>query len=1060
MLLIGIAAAAALAWRVPDAVPASATPCHERDVRGTAGASPAAASVSFVETAPGRYAASRSAYDACFSAASGLAYVPRHAGRHSAEASAPELSLKLLAVRRGSSDVTATVMPPDGEHSELDPAGRARLTHSRYLEEQYAARADGVEQLFVLREPPPGAGDLRFVLSVGCGGLQPAAARPDRHGGVSFLGADGTVAVRYGHIVVRDAARRSMTAEPEMSGDAQITFALPERWLREARYPVVVDPLVGNNMVLSPSSTVSNTVAAPTVAAGSNSFLVAWTDYGAGANAPLMAASIVSQSGVASAPFGISSSVAKPRPFRQQRCEAAFDGANWLVVWSDDGSWGGGIRGSIITSTGTVLGGTDFAIATTAGLVEEDPLVAFNGVDYFVAWQDVPSGSSSGQQIYFTRVTTAGMVGTVQALPALIAPQNQSLLFLSAQTPSGDTLLIYRENAETPAQTRSVRIGVDGTIRDAGGTSLFKESAADNGYGRLIGVAFVNGGWQVLSSYGQTVDSSVFLHKISTNGTVTPPQGVFAEMGLGPVGDTSDSYAPAFAGTDEWLFVRNEKISSSVYHIIGKRVSFAGEDKDPIPFQIDTATTGALRDAVAAQSGSFFLVAWADGRSSTTQPGDAANVAAAIVDTTSAGSTDTALVAAISASPTFGEKPLTVSFSSALSQGSYDSLRWDFGNGSASSEANTSYTYTSNGTYIARLMLTKGGYQVYDSVVIAVGTGTASSQAARVGVPVADSTGMSTGLSLGSLYVGLNFRNTGQDSVSLSGLMDTTALPADLTGVPCSVWIGSKTVSFTLDVNGGYKSDAGTNPVTTFALTPATGHVLFQLANGDLRDAMVGLGATNADVKSSDQMIISVPVSLTVSGFSASASCGALYTAVADNTGNANYIFQKTGTVVSGSCFATKFAAKESTKGTAKTKVHTFAITGQLILPNAAKLVPASDGSFDFAVGNYGMQVSSGLAKVSKGAVKLAVAKAAAGLSKFTLSSKGVFTATFVNVPAESPGGSGLPVANSGDGIVDVDLNLSLQFDLSDGSRLSAGFLIPISRQTTSAKSWKLGTSN
>ncbi|HEY3322648.1 MAG TPA: PKD domain-containing protein [Planctomycetota bacterium] len=817
------------------------------------------------------------------------------------------------------------------------------------------------------------------------------------------------------------------------------------------------DSLVGNNLMLSSQYQNSDSIAPPTVAAGNNNFLVAWVDYGAGANAPVMGASIVSASGIASPPFAISTSAAKPRPFRQQRCEAAFDGTNWLVVWSDDGTWGGGIRAGIVTPTGTLLGGTDFAIFATQGLVEEDPLVAFNGIDYVVAWQDVSHPNNTGQQVYFTRVTTAGVVGAVQALPVLLSPQSQTLLFLSSQAPSGDTLLLYRENAESPALTRSVRIAIDGTLRDAGGTSLFKELPQDNGYGRPIGVTFVADGWQILSSYDQTVDSSVFLHKLSTNGAVTPPRGVFAEMGLGPTGSAVDSYAPVFAGTDEWLFVRSERVSSGVYHLIGKRVSLSGEDKDPLPFQIDTAASGILRNAVAAQSGGFFLVAWADGRNSASQPGDAANVVAAVANTAVAGTTDTALTAVVSACPTFGEKPLAVSFSSTLSQGSFDTLRWDFGNGSTSSDANPSFTYANNGTYTARLMLAKGAYQVYDSVVITVGTGNSSSQAARVGVPVANSNGMSTALFISSAFVTLNFQTTGADGISVSGLVDPTALPSDLTGVPCSVAIGSRSFAFNVDVNGGYKSNAGTNPLLTFAVKPGTGNVVFQLSNADLRGAMLALGATNANVKASDKQMVNIPVSIGIGSFAASASCGALYTAVANNTGTANYIFQKTGTAGSGSCLVTKFSAKETLNKTTKAKVHSFAITGQLILPGDADLVPASAGSLGFSIGNYSTQVSSALAKASKGSVKLTVAKATAGLSKFTLSSKGAFTVSFVNVPVEN---SGLPVANSGDGIVKVNLNLSLQCDLSDGSQFSAGLFIPIARTNTSAKSWQLRTTN
>src|SRR5438270_454817 len=79
------------------------------------------------------------------------------------------------------------------------------------------------------------------------------------------------------------------------------------------------------------------------------------------------------------------------------RTEIAFDGANWLVVWAEDGGTGAEIHGALVSSgsgspttpqppVGTIVNGSDFKIASTTGTVEEDPLVAFNGIDYVVAW--------------------------------------------------------------------------------------------------------------------------------------------------------------------------------------------------------------------------------------------------------------------------------------------------------------------------------------------------------------------------------------------------------------------------------------------------------------------------------------------------------------------------------------------------------------------------------------------------------------------------------------------------------------------------------------------------
>ena len=68
-------------------------------------------------------------------------------------------------------------------------------------------------------------------------------------------------------------------------------------------------------------------------------------------------------------------------------------------------------------------------------------------------------------------------------------------------------------------------------------------------------------------------------------------------------------------------------------------------------------------------------------------------------------------VAVAVATPSSGPAPLTVAFSSAGSldpDGTPLSYSWVFGNGVTSSAANPSYTYTSNGTYVARLTVSDG----------------------------------------------------------------------------------------------------------------------------------------------------------------------------------------------------------------------------------------------------------------------------------------------------------------------------------------------------------------
>ena len=85
-------------------------------------------------------------------------------------------------------------------------------------------------------------------------------------------------------------------------------------------------------------------------------------------------------------------------------------------------------------------------------------------------------------------------------------------------------------------------------------------------------------------------------------------------------------------------------------------------------------------------------------------------------------------VAVASATPTSGNAPLAVSFSSSGSsdpEGSVLAYRWDFGDGTSSTLANPSHTYSAAGTYNARLTVTDAaGASTGASVTITVSVGT------------------------------------------------------------------------------------------------------------------------------------------------------------------------------------------------------------------------------------------------------------------------------------------------------------------------------------------------
>ena len=1012
---------------------------------------PEAPAFTLVDDRTGTYEAHCAHYRARLSAADGLVFRPQNG----AARQQGSVNVRLRSVTRGSAVIFDRETDPEAatEDAVEDDTGTISFWRTPGFEERYKPRGDGVDQEFAFDAALSGTGDLQFVCDVAAQELSAQAPRPRRNGGISFLNADGSFGVRYGQVVVRDSAQHGISIEPKLSADGRsIAFAVPSAWLESAIFPIEVDPLVGADFLISASGAVS-VLGAPAVCAGTNNFLVVWDDLTV-TGAPQLNAAIISSTGVVSSPLTVSAAMGLPQPYQFQRIEVAYDGtANWLVVFSDYRTVGPGIRGAIISNTGTLLGGSDFLIASTSGLSQEFPLCEFNGSDFVVAWTTTPVNLTSGSQISYTRVTTSGQVATPLTLQSTSNPPNQGLLFLAGQKPSGDTLLIYRELTETPVITRSIRIGQDGSIRDPGGTSLFKDRAVDGGFGRAIGATFVGGVWQILSSYDQTLDSSIFMHQLSTDGVVTPPTGVFAVVGEGPTGTNSDQYPPAFAGPSGWLFLRNEKVNANVYHILGKRVGFDGTDNDPIPFQVDTSTQGILRNAVASQAGNLFLVGWLDGRLAPTQPGDAHDIAAALVDVTVTGAPGPALVPVITASPTSGLAPLAVNFDSAGSTGAFDTLQWDFGDGTTSTSASVAHTYKINGTFTAQLKLTKGAYSVQQTVTITVGSGNGTSGGATlIGIPVDSTNGIVPSLFINAITANLDFSTSNNDSVRVSGFVDVSALPASLTGLAGSVTIGSVQHLFTLDAKGNFKSDATVTPFVQFSISPSAGQFVFQVTKDDLRSNFDALGAKNQTVKPA--IIVPVPFTIVIGPFSATATQGLAYRATQDKNGVGTYGYLGAGKEISGSFIITKFLASEAVQAKNGLLGHTYSIKGQISRPNGGAFLASETGQFTFRIGNYIVSVPSGQFRGIRGNLKYTGRVGISGLKKFSIDfTSGIFNLQLLKVPAQVAGGSDLP--RTGVNITDVDLNLSFQFDLKD-THIDAGRYIFITRKGPRAKNWVL----
>jgi len=238
-----------------------------------------------------------------------------------------------------------------------------RVTYFRtpLIKEIYEVRKDGVEQSWIIEQPlTDNSGDM-IINGMLTTQLHP---RSNNKGGIDFFNKSGDYVTTYSNVTVIDKEGKKIILSPRYE-DSRLTITVPEKWLDEAVYPVVVDPVLGADIRVDNLATTDNYPA------------------------------------------------------------IAFDGTNYLIVWQSGtpnatGTGTTAIRGARVSNAGTVLDATPLTIGDTASRDDEFPSVTYDSVNsrYIVVWMmwNDTTAPVTGANVYRNTVTTAGAVGTSTAI--------------------------------------------------------------------------------------------------------------------------------------------------------------------------------------------------------------------------------------------------------------------------------------------------------------------------------------------------------------------------------------------------------------------------------------------------------------------------------------------------------------------------------------------------------------------------------------------------------------------------------------------------------------------
>ena len=355
---------------------------------------------------------------------------------------------------------------------------------------------------------------------------------------------------------------------------------------RVSRNGVVLDP---NGFVISSAPFWQGF---PKVSFNGFNYFVVWEDYRFGPYTSDIFGTRVTTNGAVLDSNGIAICTAVDY---QWDPAVAFDGSNFLVVWSDARSQVDfDLYGARVSTGGVVLDTAGIAISTKTSW-EEYPVLAFDGTNYFVVW--------ARGNLYGTRVSPSGTVLDTAGIRISTNSGGQSSMIFDE-----NNYFIVWTTQEAVMGARVAPNGVvidpNGITIDTVGSSNYAPSVTYNGTNYLVAWEYPDP-----SPYGSYWN--IYGTRVSPAGVVLDPNRKL----ITTIGNPQTNPSIAFDGSN-YLVVWEDVRQGVNYDIYGIRVSPYGVVLDPGGIAISTASGAQIAPSVAF-NGTNYLAVWQETRGGT-----------------------------------------------------------------------------------------------------------------------------------------------------------------------------------------------------------------------------------------------------------------------------------------------------------------------------------------------------------------------------------------------------------------------------------------------------------
>ena len=328
-------------------------------------------------------------------------------------------------------------------------------------------------------------------------------------------------------------------------------------------------------------------------------FAVAYQDT---RNATDVFGTMIQGNGTVLDPGGLQISAGANTPTTVQAAPAlAYDGTNFLSVWTDSRSGVGDVYGARM-SPARVLQDAAGILVSTSSNQQQNASLAYDGTNYLVVWQDLRAGVT--RDIYGTRVTPTGVVLDAAGITINAAANDQTVPVVAYD---GTNYLVVWQDARVASN-----IDIFGQRVSTGGSLVGSEisiSGAQTGNQISPAVATDKTNSLVVWSDGRAGAGATDIYgaRVTAAGAVLEPTGIPINTQAG----VQASPAVAFDGTSQYLVVWQDVATGAIR---GAEVDMTGNPTPAAGFTISSAAALSPGAPAVACDGASHLVVWQDSR--------------------------------------------------------------------------------------------------------------------------------------------------------------------------------------------------------------------------------------------------------------------------------------------------------------------------------------------------------------------------------------------------------------------------------------------------------------